>query len=207
MCFESDSLFLPKQTIKVKIPGIIDNPETDALRYHNATVKWSKHRHYSTFQNCYGVEFTEPLHNIEKFVLHTEKIKQTSLLLNISAISGMLVFLVYFFIKLFFGLKSVSVPFELIIFGFGLIGFKRFIRCNAKALKTRPEKRILKKMYYNHYNLKKKPFDITPDPAFFWLGEKHKEGWASLEYGILENKGFLLLTGDIGTGKTALINL
>lgn len=62
-------------------------------------------------------------------------------------------------------------------------------------------------MYYNHYNLEKKPFDITPDPAFFWLGEKHKEGWASLEYGILENKGFLLLTGDIGTGKTALINL
>jgi general secretion pathway protein A len=62
-------------------------------------------------------------------------------------------------------------------------------------------------MYLNHFNLEKKPFDITPDPAFFWLGEKHKEGWASLEYGILENKGFLLLTGDIGTGKTALINL
>lgn len=145
MCFESDSLFLPKQTIKIKIPGIIDNPETDALRYHNATVKWSKHRHYSTFQNCYGVEFTEPLHNIEKFVLHTDTIKQTSFLLNISAISGMVVFLVYFFMKLFFGLKPVSVPFELIIFGFGLISFKRFIRCTAKALKTRPEKRILKK--------------------------------------------------------------
>ena len=156
MCFESDSLFLPKQTIKVKIPGIIYNPETDALRYHNATVKWSKHRHYSTFQNCYGVEFTEPLHNIEKFVLHTETIKQTSLLLNISAISGMLVFLVYFFIKLFFGLKSVSVPFELIIFGFGLIGFKRFIRCNAKALKTRPEKRILKKNVLQPLQFRKK---------------------------------------------------
>ena len=62
-------------------------------------------------------------------------------------------------------------------------------------------------MYCNHYKLDKNPFDITPDPTFFWLGEKHKEGWASLNYGILENKGFLLLTGDIGTGKTALINL
>ena len=62
-------------------------------------------------------------------------------------------------------------------------------------------------MYLNHYGLKKKPFDITPDPSFFWLGEKHKEGWAALKYGILENKSFLLLTGDIGTGKTALINL
>ena len=61
-------------------------------------------------------------------------------------------------------------------------------------------------MYLAHYNLNDKPFEITPDPSFIWLGEKHKEGWAALEYGILENKGFLLLTGDIGTGKTVLIN-
>ena len=61
-------------------------------------------------------------------------------------------------------------------------------------------------MYLAHYNLKVKPFEITPNPSFFWLGEKHKEGWAALEYGIRENKGFLLLTGDIGTGKTVLIN-
>jgi hypothetical protein len=145
MCFESDSLFLPKQIIKVQIPGVIDNPKPDSLRYHNATVKWSKHWHYSTFQNCYGVEFTEPLHNIEKLILHTGTIKPSSFLLNISAISGFVVFLVYFFIKLFFDLKPVSVPFELIIFGFGLIGFKRFIRCHAKASKTRPDKTILKK--------------------------------------------------------------
>ena len=43
-------------------------------------------------------------------------------------------------------------------------------------------------------------------PVFFWLSEKHKEALASLKYGIQENKGFLLLTGDIGTGKTTLIN-
>ncbi len=50
------------------------------------------------------------------------------------------------------------------------------------------------------------PFDTSPDPKFIWLSEKHKEALASLKYGIQENKGFLLLTGDIGTGKTTLIN-
>ena len=61
-------------------------------------------------------------------------------------------------------------------------------------------------MYQSFYNLNSKPFQITTDPKFLWLGEKHKEALATLKYGILENKGFLLLTGDIGTGKTALIN-
>jgi general secretion pathway protein A len=60
-------------------------------------------------------------------------------------------------------------------------------------------------MYLAHYGLKIKPFDISPNPEFLWLGEKHREGLAILKYGILENKGFLLITGDIGTGKTALI--
>ena len=61
-------------------------------------------------------------------------------------------------------------------------------------------------MYLNHYGLTDKPFSISPDPNFLWLGEKHAEALATLNYGILDNKGFLLLTGEIGTGKTALIN-
>jgi general secretion pathway protein A len=61
-------------------------------------------------------------------------------------------------------------------------------------------------MYENFYNLKAMPFQITSDPRFLWLGEKHSEALATLKYGILENRGFLLLTGDVGTGKTALIN-
>ena len=60
-------------------------------------------------------------------------------------------------------------------------------------------------MYLSHFNLSKKPFDISPDPDFLWLGEKHREGLATLKYGILQNKGFLMITGDVGTGKTALI--
>jgi general secretion pathway protein A len=60
-------------------------------------------------------------------------------------------------------------------------------------------------MYLSYYKLVKKPFDISPNPEFLWLGEKHQEGLATLKYGILQNKGFLMITGDVGTGKTALI--
>jgi general secretion pathway protein A len=61
-------------------------------------------------------------------------------------------------------------------------------------------------MYLSYYGLSEKPFDISTDPKFLWLGEKHKEAFAVLKYGVMENKGFLLLTGDIGAGKTTLIN-
>jgi general secretion pathway protein A len=61
-------------------------------------------------------------------------------------------------------------------------------------------------MYLSHYNLKEKPFQISTDPKFIWFGEKHKEALAVLEYGVIDNKGFLLITGDVGTGKTTLIN-
>lgn len=61
-------------------------------------------------------------------------------------------------------------------------------------------------MYLSHYNFTEKPFQITTDPKFIWLGEKHLEALSTLKYGVLENKGFLLLTGDVGTGKTMLIN-
>ena len=61
-------------------------------------------------------------------------------------------------------------------------------------------------MYLSYYNLKVKPFQMSTDPAFLWLGEKHREALAILKYAILENKGVLALTGDVGTGKTTLIN-
>jgi general secretion pathway protein A len=61
-------------------------------------------------------------------------------------------------------------------------------------------------MYLEHYGLNEKPFEMSPDPRFLWLSEKHKEALAALEYAIIESKGFLVLTGDAGTGKTVLIN-
>jgi general secretion pathway protein A len=61
-------------------------------------------------------------------------------------------------------------------------------------------------MYLSHYNLIRKPFQLTTDPRFLWLGEKHKEALATLKYGVVDQKGFLLVTGDVGTGKTTLIN-
>ncbi len=61
-------------------------------------------------------------------------------------------------------------------------------------------------MYLSFYGLKENPFQISTNPHFLWLGEKHQEALATLRYGILDNKGFLLLTGDVGTGKTTLIN-
>ena len=61
-------------------------------------------------------------------------------------------------------------------------------------------------MYLSHFQLKRKPFQISTDPEFLWMGEKHKEALAILKYGILDNRGFLLLTGDVGTGKTTLIH-
>jgi type II secretory pathway predicted ATPase ExeA len=61
-------------------------------------------------------------------------------------------------------------------------------------------------MYLSFYGLQKKPFQVSTDPSFLWLGEKHKEALATLKYGNLGNQGFVLLTGDVGTGKTTLIN-
>ena len=61
-------------------------------------------------------------------------------------------------------------------------------------------------MYKSYYNLTKKPFQLTTDPKFLWLGEKHKEALATLKYGVIDQKGFLLVSGDVGTGKTTLIN-
>ena len=60
-------------------------------------------------------------------------------------------------------------------------------------------------MYLSHYDLKYKPFKTNPSPSFLWLGEKHKEALAILKHGIMGNGGFLLLTGDAGTGKTSLL--
>jgi general secretion pathway protein A len=60
-------------------------------------------------------------------------------------------------------------------------------------------------MYTNFYNLKERPFEITPDPDFLFLSESHREALAHLVYSARERKGFTVITGEVGTGKTTLV--
>ena len=60
--------------------------------------------------------------------------------------------------------------------------------------------------YKEHFGLKQEPFNITADPAFLYLSTSHREALAQLSYGIKARKGFVVLTGEVGTGKTTLIN-
>jgi len=60
-------------------------------------------------------------------------------------------------------------------------------------------------MYESFFDLKKKPFDLLPDPAFIYLSRSHKKALTYLDYGIRERAGFILLTGEVGSGKTTLI--
>ncbi|MGH7768482.1 MAG: ExeA family protein [Candidatus Binatia bacterium] len=60
-------------------------------------------------------------------------------------------------------------------------------------------------MYLNFYGLKLKPFNPTPDPKFLYLTSSHREALAQILYGVQEGKGFIVLTGEVGTGKTTLI--
>lgn len=61
-------------------------------------------------------------------------------------------------------------------------------------------------MYRTFYGLIRSPFEMTPDPSFLYLGETHREGLATLVYGVTKRKGFVLLTGEVGTGKTTLLH-
>jgi general secretion pathway protein A len=59
-------------------------------------------------------------------------------------------------------------------------------------------------MYNNYFNLKQAPFSIAPDPRYLFMSERHREALAHLLYGIGSGGGFVLLTGEIGAGKTTV---
>ncbi len=59
-------------------------------------------------------------------------------------------------------------------------------------------------MYQTFYGLREKPFVLTPDPQFLFLSESHRTAIESLLYGIQQKEGFMVVTGDIGTGKTTI---
>lgn len=60
-------------------------------------------------------------------------------------------------------------------------------------------------MYRKFYSLTRNPFEVSPDPYFFYPTPSHNEALALLNYGVLRRKGFVVVTGEVGTGKTLLV--
>jgi type II secretory pathway predicted ATPase ExeA len=60
-------------------------------------------------------------------------------------------------------------------------------------------------LYQQHFGFSQAPFNITPDPSFLYISASHREGLAQLMYGINARRGFIVLSGEVGTGKTTLI--
>ena len=60
-------------------------------------------------------------------------------------------------------------------------------------------------IYCGHFGLTREPFNITPDPNFLYMSVSHREALAQLVYGIKARRGFVVLTGEVGTGKTTMI--
>src|SRR5215472_12410341 len=61
-------------------------------------------------------------------------------------------------------------------------------------------------MYKEFFGLRANPFNVNPDPRYLFLTRHTQEALASLTYGIQARKGFVLLSGEVGTGKTTLLN-
>jgi general secretion pathway protein A len=60
-------------------------------------------------------------------------------------------------------------------------------------------------MYNAFFGFSEAPFSLSPDPAFFYRSEQHEEALANLIYGVQARKGFIVLTGEVGTGKTTML--
>lgn len=60
-------------------------------------------------------------------------------------------------------------------------------------------------MYESFYGFREKPFSLQPDPDFLYLGGRYRTAWGLLEYGLLNQAGFIVITGETGTGKTTLL--
>jgi general secretion pathway protein A len=62
-------------------------------------------------------------------------------------------------------------------------------------------------MYESYFGLREKPFNVTPDPRFLFATQETEEALACLTYGVIGRRGFVELTGEVGTGKTTILNL
>ncbi len=71
-------------------------------------------------------------------------------------------------------------------------------------VETAPE--VLEGMYLSHFNIKEKPFTLSTDPRFLWVGPNHRQALSTLTYGLQESEGLVVLGGEFGPGKTTLVN-
>jgi len=62
-------------------------------------------------------------------------------------------------------------------------------------------------MYKSYYGFKEKPFQMKPDPSHLFMSRGHADAYAHLEYALAEDRGFVVVTGEVGSGKTSLVNL
>ncbi|MDD2882817.1 MAG: XrtA-associated ATPase [Rhodoferax sp.] len=60
-------------------------------------------------------------------------------------------------------------------------------------------------MYETYYGLNSKPFQLNPDPSFYFSSKQHRRAKAYLEYGVQRNEGFIVITGEVGAGKTTIL--
>ena len=60
-------------------------------------------------------------------------------------------------------------------------------------------------MYTDFFKLQVKPFELVPNPAFLYQSRSHKKALNFLKYGLYERAGFILLTGEVGSGKTTIV--
>jgi general secretion pathway protein A len=60
-------------------------------------------------------------------------------------------------------------------------------------------------MYERFYGLHRQPFAVTPDPSLLFMSRVHREALATIVYGIETRKGFIVCTGEVGTGKTTVV--
>src|SRR5262252_6352984 len=77
-------------------------------------------------------------------------------------------------------------------------------RRSCPSRRCRPRRTSL--MYKKFFGLRESPFNVNPDPRYLFLTEHTQEALSVLTYGIQNRKGFILLTGEVGTGKTTLLN-
>ena len=62
-------------------------------------------------------------------------------------------------------------------------------------------------MYEEYFGFKELPFNVTPDPRFLYRSASHRDALAYITYGIFQKKGFIAVTGEVGVGKTTVVNL